>query len=153
MRYDYPAIAPTITADLRRVTAQVHAGPVDRSILALVELRVSQLNGCAFCIDRHAREAFQAGISLGMIIGLSAWRDDQRFTGSLRAALALAEALTVPDRHAEREAAYAALDGLMSEAQTVHLTIAIGLAGAWNRIASGCQRQPDAAPWPQEGSV
>ena len=149
MRYDYPSIAPVLIADLRRVTAQMHGGPVERSTLALVELRVSQLNGCAFCIDRHAREALRAGVPLGMVIGLSAWRDDQRFSGTLRAALALAEALTEPVHHADRDAAYAALDALVSPAETVHLTIAIALAGAWNRIASGCQRQVVDAPWPQ----
>jgi len=151
MRYDYPSIAPTLIADLRRVTAQLHAGPVETSILNLVELRVSQINGCAFCIDRHAREALQADVPLGMIIGLSAWRDDRRFAGTLRAALTLAEALTDPVHRSERDAAYDALDGLVSQAEIVHLTMSIGLAGAWNRIASGCQRDVGDAPWPQDG--
>jgi AhpD family alkylhydroperoxidase len=151
MRYDYPSIAPLLVADLRKVTVQVYAGPVEKSILSLVELRVSQINGCAFCIDRHAREAHQAGVPLGMIIGLSAWRDDRRFVGTLRAALALVEALTDPAHRSERDAAYDALDGLVSEAEIVHLTIAIGLAGAWNRIASGCQRHVGDAPWPHDG--
>lgn len=152
MRYDYASIAPKIISDLRRVTAQLHAGPVDRSTLALVELRVSQINGCAFCIDRHAREALQAGVSLGMIIGLCAWRDDQRFVGAVRAALALAEALTDPAHFAERDAAFAALDAFVSAAETVHLIIAIGVAGAWNRIASGSQRHVGDAPWPRSVS-
>lgn len=151
MRYDYPSMAPTLIADLRRVTAQLHAGPVGRSILALVELRVSQINGCAFCIDRHAREAHQAGVTLGMIIGLSAWRDDRRYADTLRAALALAEALTDPVHRSERDAAYDALDSLVSQAEIVHLTMAIGLAGAWNRIASGCRRDVGDAPWPHDG--
>ena len=151
MRYDYPSIAPDLIADLRKVTAQVYAGPVEKSILALVELRVSQINGCAFCIDRHAREAHRAGVPFGMIIGLSAWRDDRRFAGTLRAALALAEALTDPAHRSERDAAYDALDGLVSQAEIVHLTIAIGLAGAWNRIASGCRRHVGDAPWPHDG--
>ena len=149
MRYDYPSIAPTLTADLRRVTAQLHLGPLDRRTLALVELRVSQINGCAFCSDRHARDALRAGTSLGMVIGLSTWRDDQRFDPKVRAMLALAEALSEPRQHAERHAAYAALDEMLTPAEIVHLTIAISLAGAWNRIASGCQRQPEDALWPQ----
>ena len=149
MRYDYPSIALTLTADLRRVTSQLQDGPLDRRTLALVELRVSQINGCAFCIDRHARDALRAGASLGMVIGLSAWRDDQRFDPKLQAMLALAEAWCEPGQHAERHAAYAALDELLTPAEIVHLTMAISLAGAWNRIASGCQRQPADALWPQ----
>ncbi len=149
MRYDYPSIAPTLTADLRRVTAQLQHGPLDRRTLALVELRVSQINGCAFCIDRHGRDALRAGASLGMVIGLSAWRDDQRFDPKVRVMLALAEAWCDPGQHADRHAAYAALDEVLTPAEIVHLTIAISLAGAWNRIASGCQRQPENAPWPQ----
>lgn len=151
MRYDYPSIAPVLIGDLRKVTAQLHAGPVEKSVLALVELRVSQINGCAFCIDRHAREAHREGVPLEMIIGLSAWRHDRRFAGTLRAALALAEAMTDHAHRSERDAAYEALDGLVSQAEIVHLTIAIGLAGAWNRIASGCERPIVDAPWPHDG--
>lgn len=153
MRYDYQSLAPTMTTDMRRATLQLHAGPVDRRIVALVELRVSQINGCAFCIDRHAREAFRAGIPLGMVIGLNAWRDDHRFDATTRAALALAEATCDPGQHEQRSAAYAALDSLMNPAEVVHLTMAIALAEAWNRIASGCQRQPADAPWPLEAML
>lgn len=148
MRFDYPTHAPGLTAQLRQVAAQLHQGPLDPHLTALVELRVSQINGCAFCIDRHAREALRAGVPLGVVIGLCAWRDDHRIDSRCRAALALAEASCDPHLHAEREAAYAALDGMLTPAEMVHLIMVIAVAGAWNRIASASQHQPVDAPWP-----
>lgn len=139
MRLDYAAIEPDLVSRLREVTARQRDMALDQRLRALVELRTSQLNHCAYCIDLHAREALQLGESTQRLLGLDAWRHGGLFDERECAALAWAEALTTlgPDDHA-----FAAVRERFSEAETVQLTLAIALANAWNRIAGAFHRQP-----------
>lgn len=142
MDYDYMTWAPALIADLRRVTAQLDAACLDPHLRVLVELRVSHLNGCAFCIDKHAMEAQRLGIPEALVVGLSGWHHDGRYDERLRVALAWADALTLPRDATAYERAYDALPRCLSADEIVHLTIAIALTQAWNRIAGGLRRQP-----------
>ncbi len=126
--------------------AYLNAGPVPRATLDLLRLRVSQINGCGYCVDMHAREAAEAGVSDRRVHGLAAWRDTPFYSDAERAALALAEAATriadnpagVPDDvWAEAAAHY-------DEESLAVLVMAIGSINTWNRINVTLRNAPAA---------
>ncbi|MFX8680866.1 carboxymuconolactone decarboxylase family protein, partial [Acinetobacter baumannii] len=93
-RLDLARTAPGIMTTMRKLTAHVHDGPIERRLLELVMVRASQLNGCAFCIAMHARAAVAAGETADRLHLLPAWREAPGFSACERAALAWTEALT-----------------------------------------------------------
>lgn len=112
----------------------------------LVQTRVSQLNGCAFCLDMHARELRSRGESWQRLNSLSTWRESGLFSPRERAALNWAEALTLlsvqggpGEAQDRREAAFAALRSEFGEADIVALSWTIAAINAWNRMAVGMQ--------------
>ncbi|WP_077063347.1 carboxymuconolactone decarboxylase family protein [Streptomyces sp. MP131-18] len=116
--------------------SSIGAGRVPQRTLELLRLRVSQINGCGFCVDMHAREAKQAGDSDERLFAVAAWRETPYFTDAERAALALAESATriadaaggVPqDVWAEAARHY-------DEESLATLVMAIAAINAWNRI-------------------
>ncbi len=103
--------------------------------MELVNLRVSQLNGCAYCLDVHTRTALREGETTRRLGVLAAWRDTELFTPRERAALALAEATTHPADAAAQEAAYAAARELFSDAEiSAVIWVAITI-NAFNRVS------------------
>lgn len=117
-------------------------GSVDAKLRALVELRVSQINGCVFCVDRHSGEARELGETQQRLDCLVAWQESRLFDDAERAALAWAESLTrVAETHAP-DAVYDALAAHFSEQQIVDLTLITATMNAWNRIAIGHRAQP-----------
>ncbi|MFJ6573545.1 carboxymuconolactone decarboxylase family protein [Streptomyces sp. NPDC091292] len=120
-------------ADAARATA-AEAG-LDRTTVELINLRVSQLNNCAYCLDTHTRAALRAGESPQRLGVLSASRDTGLFTPSERAALALAEATTDPANAATQAAAYEAARQVLSEDQ-ISATIWVAVTiNAFNRVS------------------
>ena len=141
-RPDYASLAPEFIAALRAQTRSLEGFALDQRLRALVELRVSQINGCAYCIDLHAREAAARGEDHQRLIALTAWHESSFFSARERCALGWAESLTrMPETHAD-EAAFAPLRAHFSETEIVQLSIAIALANFWNRMAGGFRRQP-----------
>jgi len=130
----------TAAADLQpmlKLSESVHASGLERSLIELVKIRASQINGCAYCIHMHTAEARRAGESEEAIYLLDAWRESPIYSDRERAALAWTEALTrVADTHAPDED-YARLDEHFSDAEKVKLTLLIGVINTWNRIAIG----------------
>ncbi|MFF5973288.1 carboxymuconolactone decarboxylase family protein [Streptomyces sp. NPDC012769] len=121
------------TAEAVRTTA-AEAG-LDRTLVELVNLRVSQLNGCAYCLDVHTRAALRAGDTTRRLGVLAAWRDTELFTDRERAALALAEATTHPADASAQERAYdAALAVLGEEEISAVIWVAIAI-NAFNRVS------------------
>ncbi|MFB0630426.1 carboxymuconolactone decarboxylase family protein [Streptomyces sp. AB3(2024)] len=121
------------TTDAVRATA-AEAG-LDRILVELVNLRVSQLNGCAFCLDVHTRAALRAGETTRRLGVLAAWRDTELFTTRERAALALAEATTHPADALAQERAYAlARDVLEDDEISAVIWVAITI-NAFNRVS------------------
>lgn len=115
---------------------------IDPKLRALIELRVSQINGCVFCVDRHSTEARAAGETQQRLDCLVAWRESRLFDEPERAALEWAEAVThVSHTHAP-DAAYDGLVPHYSENQIVDLTLIVANMNAWNRIAIGHRVQP-----------
>jgi AhpD family alkylhydroperoxidase len=114
---------------------------LEHSLLQLVRMRASQINGCAYCLHMHSRDARAAGESEERLYLLSAWRESSLYTDRERAALAWTEALTrIADTHAPDED-YEPLKAHFTEAEIVDLTLLITTINAWNRLAIGLRSQ------------
>ncbi|MFG3517098.1 carboxymuconolactone decarboxylase family protein [Streptomyces bobili] len=121
------------TSEAVRATA-AEAG-LERTVVELVNLRVSQLNGCAFCLDLHTKAALRAGDSPRRLGVLAAWRDTELFSPLERAALALAEATTFPADAAAQEAAYVdAREALTEDQISAVIWVAVAI-NAFNRVS------------------
>ncbi len=140
MRIDYAKIEPELTSRFRQLTRDLAQTTITPSLRALVELRVSQINHCAYCIQLHRAEARQLGEDHARIEQLSEWRSSTLFTPHEQAALAWAEALTNTATLHEDEEEYAQLTALFSEQEIVALGLAVSLANFWNRMAGGFRK-------------
>jgi AhpD family alkylhydroperoxidase len=106
-------------------------------MIELIYLRISQINGCAFCLDKHSSTLRDSGIAVRKLDQLAGWRVSALFDARERAALAWAETLTHVDQQGAPEERYAPLKALFSNAEISDLTIAIALMNAFNRLAIG----------------
>lgn len=110
------------------------SGKIEKNLLHLLELRVSQLNGCAYCIDMHSKDLRAAGETEQRLYLLDAWRESPVYTDRERAAFAWAEAVTfVADGHVSDEV-YEAARKQFSEEELVDLTFAVTTINTWNRL-------------------
>jgi len=134
-------LAPSGFQGLLQIYRYTRACGLETGLLHLVELRASQLNGCAYCMDMHATEALAEGESPRRLNVVAGWREAPFFTGRERAALAWTEALTELNRHQVSDALYQATLAHFTEQELVDLTYAITLINAWNRL--GVAFQPD----------
>ena len=136
-RLDYFSVEPQLVKAMAGLSQKIAEAGLEHSLLELVKLRASQINGCAFCVDMHARDARKAGETEQRLHLVAVWREASLFSPRERAALAWTEALTrVADTHAPDED-YARLDEHFSDAEKVKLTLLIGVINTWNRIAIG----------------
>ncbi|SLN23161.1 Carboxymuconolactone decarboxylase family protein [Roseovarius albus] len=119
---------------------------IDARLRAIVELRVSQINGCAYCVDLHTMEARQAGETQQRLDCLTVWHEVPFFDDAEKAALAWAEAVTLIAESGASDSVYDALSPHFSEKQIVDLTLIIAQMNAWNRLAISFQHLPDARP-------
>ena len=109
----------------------------DQGLLELVALRVSQINGCAFCLDMHSKALLNQGVSENKIFVLSAWRDTSLYSSEERAALLWAEALTQIGGNGVSEKVYSEVSEYFSETEIVDLTMVIVAINGYNRINIG----------------
>jgi AhpD family alkylhydroperoxidase len=117
------------------LSASVEASGLERTLLELVKIRASQMNGCAYCIDMHTTDARLAGETEQRIYALNAWRETPFFTERERAALDWTEAVTrVGDTHVPDEV-FARTRQHFEEAELVSLTFAVVVINSWNRLA------------------
>jgi AhpD family alkylhydroperoxidase len=141
-RIEYPTVAPEVYKALGGVHAALHRTGFDKKLLDLVFQRISQINGCAYCVDVHGRDLRAAGESAERLDSIAAWHESPYFTDREKAALAWAESLThVSATHAPDDV-YESVRGHFSEVETANLTYAIALMNALNRIAIGLRREP-----------
>ena len=115
------------------VEAWLHKS-LDPKLLALVKLRASQINGCAFCLHMHHEEARKLGESDGRLLLLDAWRESALYTERERAALAWTEALTLVTKDHVPDAVYEEAKRHFSQKELANLTAAIVAINGWNRI-------------------
>jgi AhpD family alkylhydroperoxidase len=115
---------------------------LDPVVAALVKIRCSQLNGCAYCLDMHSREARAAGESEQRLDTLAAWRSTPFFTDREESALALAEAITLVADTAVPDDVYEAAARHFDETELAHLLWTIAAINAWNRVSVATRMAP-----------
>jgi AhpD family alkylhydroperoxidase len=134
-RLDYGKSAPGSVQAMYKLQKYVDESGLDDSLLELIKTRVSQINGCAFCIDMHTKDARALGETEQRLYALNAWREAPFYTDRERAALGWAEAITlISESHASDEE-FAAARAQFSEEELVKLTMAIVTINGWNRLA------------------
>ncbi|MFN3943300.1 MAG: carboxymuconolactone decarboxylase family protein [Allosphingosinicella sp.] len=131
------AAAPQTMAAMTALDRAVRESGLDPQLAELVKIRASQINGCAYCIHLHSREALAAGETEERLLLLGAWEDSPLYSERERAALAWTDAVTRLPETGAPDADYAALDRCFGAEEKVTLTVLIGLINAWNRIAVG----------------
>jgi AhpD family alkylhydroperoxidase len=127
---------------MRGLEEYVRQSGLEPSLLELVRLRASQLNGCAYCIDMHTKDARARGESEQRLYALTAWRETPFFTDRERAALAWAEALTLISWEHVPDAVFEDARGHFTGKELVDLSLAIVAINGWNRLAIGFRTVP-----------
>ncbi|MBN9889336.1 carboxymuconolactone decarboxylase family protein [Salipiger abyssi] len=136
-RLNYYQASPEAIAAMRRLEEETQKLSIPHDLRELVKMRVSQINGCAFCLDMHAPDARAAGISQQKLDVLAAWPESPVFDRRERAALGWADALTRLESSGAPDAAYEALLAAFTPRESVDLTLVINAINAWNRFAVG----------------
>lgn len=141
IRLDYSKAAPGSVQAIYRMQKFAEDSTLEPILLELVKTRVSQINGCAFCLDMHTQDARVLGETEQRLYGLSAWRETPFYTERERAALTWAESLTLISQTRAPDEDFAVAKSQFSDEELVKLTIAIITINGWNRMAIGF-RQP-----------
>ena len=145
-RIDYTKVSPAGTKALGAVYGYVVQSGLDTRLVDLVFLRISQINGCAYCLDMHTRALIKEGVSVQKLALLQAWREAGKvFDMRERAALAWAESVTQVAQTGVPDDDFKAASEVFGEKELVDLTIAIGLMNAYNRLAISFRNPPEAA--------
>ncbi|AIS12117.1 alkylhydroperoxidase [Pseudomonas chlororaphis subsp. aurantiaca] len=143
-RIDFYTASPDALKAMIALETAVSKLPLEKSLIELVKLRASQINGCAFCVDMHTADARKSGETERRLYAVSVWRETPFFTDRERAALAWTESLTwVSETHAP-DADYALLSSQFSPSEQVDLSLAIATINSWNRLAVGFRKMPQA---------
>jgi AhpD family alkylhydroperoxidase len=142
-RLDYPKLAPDPARAMYGLETYLAGCGLEHPLLQLVKIRASQINGCAFCIDMHTKDARAAGESEQRIYELNAWRETPFYSDRERAALAWVEAVTHITSGVSDEL-YATAREQFSEKELVDLTWAAAAINAWNRVAISFRSVPGA---------
>ena len=136
-RLDYKAVSPAAFKAMLDMETCVRGSGLEHSLLELVKMRVSQINGCAYCLDMHSKDARAAGETEQRLHLLAAWREAPLYSPRERAALAWAEAVTLVATNDLPDALYAQVQAAFNEKAMVDLTLAIITINGWNRLAVG----------------
>jgi len=142
-RARFDTAAPEGYKRLVAVSEWLSAGGVDPTLFHLIDMRVSQINGCAYCLDMHAREAREAGETQQRLDVLAGWDETSLFTDAEKAVLAWVEALTRVGEARAPQALYDALAEHYDEKAIAGITLAIAMMNAWNRMAVGLGMEPE----------
>ena len=134
-RLDYKNASPKGFAAMLALEQHARTSGLERGLLELVKTRASQLNGCAFCLDMHTKDARAAGESEQRLYLLPAWREAPFYTPRERAALAWAEAVTLLKNQEVPDEVYQQARQQFDEKALVDLTLAIVAINGWNRLS------------------
>jgi AhpD family alkylhydroperoxidase len=141
-RTDFYSASPDAVKALIALEVAVNKLGLEPSLLELVKLRASQINGCAFCVDMHTTDARRAGETDRRLHGVSVWRETPFFSERERAALAWTEALTQISLTHAPDADYELVKAQFTPKEQVDLSLAISTINAWNRLAIGFRKMP-----------
>jgi AhpD family alkylhydroperoxidase len=151
LRLEYWKVDPEGMRAALQLSAHLARSGIDRTLLDMVYLRVSQMNGCSYCVDVHARDAVAHGLDQRLVNDVAAWHDVPFFDERQRAALAWAEGVTDIVGMRAPEDAYHAAARQFSEKDLVDLTLAAAHMNALTRIAIAFRRGPAAAATERAG--
>jgi AhpD family alkylhydroperoxidase len=141
-RMNFYQAAPDTMKAMMALETQIQSSGLEQSLMELVKTRASQINGCAFCIDMHTKDARKRGETEQRLYLLNAWREAPCYTDRERAALAWTEAVTlIAETHAPDDV-YNEVRAHFSEGETVNLTMLIGAINTWNRLSISFRAVP-----------
>ncbi len=141
-RLDYYTTSPNLSKKLFELSNAVKNSSLENTLLDLVNIRASQLNGCAFCLDMHCKEAKMHGERELRIYHIPIWRESTLFSDKERAALEWTEAVTKLSEHGVSDEVYDRVRVQLSETQISELTFAVAVINAWNRLNISFQNVP-----------
>jgi AhpD family alkylhydroperoxidase len=141
-RIDFYTASPDAVKALIALEVAVNKLGLEPSLLELVKLRASQINGCAFCVDMHTTDARKAGETERRLHAVAVWRETPFFSARERAALAWTEALTQLSLSHAPDTDYELLQAQFTPKEQVDLTLAVSTINSWNRFAVGFRKTP-----------
>lgn len=133
-RLNFKKLVPAAYRAMLALESYVHGSGLEHSLLELVKMRASQINGCAYCLDMHSKDARAAGETEQRLYLLNAWREAPFYTERERAALAWTEAVTLISETHVPDEVYQQAKAHFSEQELVNLTMAIVAINGWNRL-------------------
>lgn len=141
-RVDYHAVAPEGISAMRSLGIYLAQADLDPALVELVKVRASQINGCAYCLNTHSKDARKHGVTEQQLYLLNAWRESPCYSDRERAALAWTEAVTLlSDGHVPDDV-YELARQQFSERDLVDLTMTIISINGWNRLAVSFRTPP-----------
>src|SRR4249920_3331343 len=141
-RIDITHVNPGVIHSMLGLERQVAQARLDRNLLNLVRMRASQINGCAYCLDMHSKDARAIGESEQRLYGLDAWRETPYYSARERAALEWTEALTLVSETRVPDDVYEHVREQFSEDELAHLSLAIVSINGWNRLNIAARTVP-----------
>lgn len=141
-RFAMEKVNPQGYAAMLQLERYMMSTSLDLKLKELIKIRASQINGCAFCINMHTKDARKAGETEQRIYALNAWRETPFFTPAERAVLALTEAVTLVTEGHVSDAVYNEVRQHFDEAQTAEIIMGIVTINAWNRIGVSTKLMP-----------
>ena len=141
-RLEYDKVSPELYKAMLGLEGAVRRSGLEPSLLELIKTRASQINGCAFCIDMHTKDARARGETEQRLYALNAWEETPFFSDRERAALRWTETVTLVSETHAPDAVYEEVRRHFSEKELVDLTWAIAAINAWNRIAISFRSVP-----------
>jgi len=141
-RIDLKHVNPGIMHAMLGLERQVHKAGLDSKLLDLVRMRASQINGCAYCLDMHSKDARANGESEQRLYGLEAWRETPYYSARERAALEWTEALTLVSETHVPDEVYERVRQQFSEDELAHLSLAVVAINGWNRLNVAARTVP-----------
>jgi AhpD family alkylhydroperoxidase len=142
VRLNYGRVAPGVYEAMDALDRYVQQCGVEKSLIMLVQLRASQINGCAYCLDMHWKDLRASGERDQRLYSLDGWRECPYYTDRERAALEWTEAVTrIADGHVP-DAVYEAVRSQFSEKELSDLTLAVATINAWNRLSIAARLTP-----------
>lgn len=133
-RIDGMKVAPGVLEAMLGIEKYLHRSGLDRNLLNLINLRASQINGCAYCLDMHWKDLRAAGETEQRLYGLDAWRESPYYTDRERAALAWTEAVTNIQEGRVKDSVFEEVRKFFSEKEIADLTLAVAAINSWNRL-------------------
>lgn len=146
-RIDIQTIEPQAYKAMYALEGYLQTSQLTKTHKELIKIRASQINGCAFCLAMHTKDALKAGETAERIFLLNAWKETRLFTDEEKVILALTEEITLIQKNGVADSTYQRARAIFEETYLAQLIMAIVAINAWNRIAISTQLEPYPVAW------